>query len=91
MLFKRGQSMRQNGLAACDGALQRLTLNMALGRAGEVVIPNILKRMVEADALEAVIEVDGPVLLAAQLRQRRFRQVFEAGDPLRPLPQHGGY
>ena len=45
-----------------------------------MVVPDILKGVVEADTLEAMIEPDGPVLLPCQGRQGNLGEVLKALD-----------
>ena len=56
---------------------------MALGGAGQMVIPDIVKGGIQADALEAVVEADRPALHPSEGGQIDFGELLEAGDLLR--------
>ncbi len=68
-------------LPASDRSGQRVTGEMSLRRLRQVPVPGILKRMIQRDAFEAMIEPDWPSLLACACRQHRLRQL---------LPTHHG-
>lgn len=53
---------------------------MSFGRSLQVFVPDIAEGVVEANALETVIEANGPVIFRCQLRQNLLGQQFEAFD-----------
>ena len=60
--------------------LQRLADEMPFRWTGEVVVPDVTEGVVEADAFEAVIEANGPMLLGGEGGKGDFGEVFEALD-----------
>ena len=59
-----GQAFGSDDFGAADGAGEGFAREVALGGAGKVVIPDVVEGSVETDAFEAVVEADGPAVLA---------------------------
>ena len=72
-------------LGAGEGAPERLALDVALGGFWQVVVPDVLKGMVEADALEAVVKADRPVVFPGEGGEDLLGEVLEAGDLLKAI------
>ncbi len=70
----------QQSLGAADRARERCPCEMPLRRAGQMVVPDILKRVVETYAFKAMIEPNGPVMLPCQGGQGDLGEVFKADD-----------
>ncbi len=89
-----GPALSEDRFGAGDGAGKGLAGEMALGGARQVVVPDVVEGGVEADAFEAVIEADGPMLLAREGGKGDLGEVFEAGDLVEAcveLGRHGGW
>ena len=65
-------------LGAGQDALQGLAAEVTLRRALKVLVPDIVEGVIEANALEAMVEADGPVLLRGACREGDLGEVFEA-------------
>lgn len=76
-----GETFGEDGLRAGERRGEVGAGEMAFGGFGEVVVPDVAKGGVEADAFEAVVKADGPALLAGERREGDFGEVLEAGDP----------
>ena len=57
---------------AGEGSEEGSALKVALGGFLQVVVPDVGEGVVEADALEAVVEANGPVVLCGQGGENRF-------------------
>ena len=79
-VFQCGQAAQDQLLRTGDRTVQRVTVQVALGWPRQMAVPDIAKSVVEADALEAMVQLDGPVLLPGKLRQHHFSEVLEADD-----------
>ncbi len=67
-------------LRAVDGSGKRLAREVALCGPGKVVVPHVAESGIETDAFEAMIETDGPAVLAGESWEGDLGEVLEVGD-----------
>ena len=79
----------QEGFGACEGPLQRIAGQVAVSGAGNVLVPGAAEGVVKTNALEAVVEADGPVELGGSGGEEPFGEVEETGESSRFV--HGGW
>lgn len=79
-LAEEGETLVEEVFGAAEGAGEWGSGEVALGGPGEVVVPDVFEGVIEADALEAVVEPDGPALLAGESGKGGLGEVLEAGD-----------
>ncbi len=77
--------MGQQVFGTLHRSAQCLACKMPLRGPSQMVVPNIAKSMIEADALEAVIQPDRPPLRARFRGQHRLREVFEVRNERFPI------
>ena len=53
-------------------------MQVTLGRTLQVVVPDIAAGVIQTDALEAVVEANGPPFRACSRRKQSFRYMLEA-------------
>ena len=64
--FQEREALVGEVFGAGQGSEEGFAGEVALGGFLEVVVPDVGEGVVEADALEAVVEADGPVVLAGE-------------------------
>ena len=80
MESERGEAFGGEGFGAGDGTGEWGAAEVTFSGPREVVVPDVTKGMVETDALEAVVEADGPAVLASEGGEDDLREVLEAVD-----------
>ncbi len=75
-----GLAAAEDGLGAGDGASEWIAFEMAFCGTGKVVVPDIVEGGIEADSLEAMVEANGPVLLAGKRGKGDLGEVLEVRD-----------
>ncbi len=79
-LIEQGAISGEESFGGVEGAVEVPAGEVAFGGLGEVVVPDAGGGVVEGDALEAVVEADGPAEFAGAGGEECFGEVLPAGE-----------